>query len=336
MRLAAALEHLAAVAPRGEACWAALRSLGPAFAAHPEALARLSPPRAIADAWQRDLRATRARNVLLLAELDRAFEALDAAGVPAVAFKGAAALDRLYDDPGLRPMDDADLLVHPSDSERAAESIARLGYTRRADEPGRFGHAGQDEWTFDGPIQIDLHWHVVADRRLRALFPGCDDGTNWLRAVGRRLAPIDDALATAIAQPLGHPWSHPLGYLDLHLALDSIDAAELFERARQRGVGQLLWWSVRFAAQLFGGEPPPASLAPQPSARRLGDLLVGGDWLGVAPFRREMPARDLFVVLLAGRRVLRGSVALGRGGDPRGAARVALSLARTAARALAS
>ena len=336
MPLAAALEHLAGVAPGGEACWAALRSLGPALAAHPEALARLSPPPRVSHGWQRDLHGTRARNVLLLSELDRALEALDAAGVPAILFKGAAALDRLYDDPGLRPMDDADLLVRPSDRERAADVIARLGYARRDDEPGRFGHAGQDEWTFDGPIQIDLHWHVVADRRLRALFPGCDDDAVWLRATGRHLAPIDDALATAIAQPLGHPWSHPLGYLDLHLALGSVDAAELFERARQRGVGQLLWWSLRFAAHLFGGEPPPASLAPAPTARQLGGLLVGGDWLGVAPFRREMPARDLFVLLLAGRRVLRGSVALGHRGDPRGAARVALSIARTAARALAT
>ena len=70
--------------------------------------------------------------------------------------------------------------------------------------------------------------------------------------------------------------------------------------------------------------------------RRLGELLVGGDWLGFAPFRREMPARDLFVLLLAGPRALRRSIAIDRPSDPRDAARVALSLARTAARALAS
>src|SRR5688572_17468434 len=146
MPLGAALEHLAATVPRCDALWPALRSLGPAIAAHPAALARLAPPDSIATTWQRDLRATRARNVLLLTELDRAFEALDVASIPAVALKGAAALGRLYADPGLRPMDDADLLVEPNDRHRAAEVLGRLGYARRVDEPGRFGAVDQAEW----------------------------------------------------------------------------------------------------------------------------------------------------------------------------------------------
>src|SRR5687767_5406652 len=97
--LASALEHLAAglrrstapvAAARDERLWPALRSLGPAFAACPAALSVLSPPAEVEALWRRDLRATRARNVLLLAELQRAFAALDSAGVQALAFKGAA------------------------------------------------------------------------------------------------------------------------------------------------------------------------------------------------------------------------------------------------------
>ena len=336
-RLGEALEHLAerASARRSERLWGALRSLGPAFAAHPTALARLSPPAEVAATWQRDLRATRARNVLLLAEVERAFDALDAAGIRALAFKGAGALDRLYDDPGLRPMDDADLLVQPADRDRAAAVFGRLGYARRPDEPGRFGAAPQDAWTFDGPAEIDLHWHVVADPRLRALFPGSDDASVWWRACGRQLAAVDAAFVTAVTQPLGHPWSHPLGNLDLHLEL-AAGGGELADLAARRGVGPLVWWSLRFSARLFGDAEPPNAIAPAPLARRLGELLVGGDWLGLAPFRREMAARDLFVLVLAGPRGLRRSLAAGRLSDPRGTARAAISLARTAARALAS
>jgi hypothetical protein len=343
--LASALEHLAAAVRRSsspvaaapdERLWPALRSLGPAFAGCPAALATLSPPAEVEALWRRDLRATRARNVLLLGELQRVFEALDAAGVPALAFKGAAALDRLYADPGARPMDDADLLVRPADRDRAADVLGRLGYERRPEEPGRFGATPPGEWTFDGPVEIDLHWHLVADGRLRALFPGVEDSSLWTSAVGRRLASTDAALAAAVTQPLGHPWSHPLGYLDLRLELAAGGTAEVVEQAAGRGLGAPMWWSLRFAERLFGGECPPRWLAPHPVSRRLGEMLVGADWLGLAPFRREMPARDLFVMLLAGPAALRRSLAAERPRDARGTARAVLSLARTAARALAS
>jgi hypothetical protein len=81
-----------------------------------------------------------------------------------------------------------------------------------------------------------------------------------------------------------------------------------------------------------------AALAPPVLSRRLGELLVGGDWLGVAAFRREMAARDLFVLLLAGpggvARGLAGPASAGALPDGRGTVRAALALVRAAGRAL--
>jgi hypothetical protein len=358
--LSAALEHLGAAVPRSERLWGALRSLGPALATCPAALERLAPPPEVVALWRRDLLGTRARNLLLLNELEAALSALQAEGIETIVFKGAAALDRLYRDPGARPMDDADLLIRPRDRVRAASVLGRLGYALRPAEPGRFGpvdDALHGEWTFVRSVgrlevELDLHWHLVADARLRRLFPGADDPDVWARALPSRLgaaatsriSPSDAALTTAVAQPLGHPWSHPLGYLDLSLELADADDGErvaLGRRAAELGLGPLLWWSLRFAERLFGrgwGEGPAAS-APSGLARRLGEALVGGDWLGLAPFRREMAARDLFVLLLAGpgglARGLVGRTSAGRLPDPRGTARAALALARAAGRAIA-
>src|SRR5437867_2147152 len=297
--LSAALEHLGRVAPPSDRLWTALRSLGPALAACPAALDRLAPPPAVAELWRRDLVQTRARNLVLLAELEPALAALAAEGVETVVFKGAAALDRLYPEPGARPMDDADVLIRPADRARAAAALGRLGFALRPAEPGRFGpldDALQGEWTFVKPVgplevEVDLHWHLVADARLRRLFPGADDADVWRRALAarvgaggtRRLAPADAALATAVAQVLGHPWSHPLGYLDLWLELGEMpppDRLELCQRARGRGLAAPLWWSLRFAERLFGAEPSAeaAALVPSPVSRRLGEALVGGDW----------------------------------------------------------
>ena len=58
----------------------------------------------------------------------RAFEQ---AGIDAVVLKGLALIARFYRDPGLRPMADVDVLVPPSDVERASELAVSLGWHPR-------------------------------------------------------------------------------------------------------------------------------------------------------------------------------------------------------------
>ena len=215
--LSAALEHLGRFAPRSDRLWPALRSLGPAFAACRPALERLAPPPPIADLWRRDLVQTRARNLVLLAELERALAVLAGDGVDTALFKGASALDRLYSDPGTRPMDDADVLIRSEHRARAAAALGRLGFGLRPAEPGRFGpvdDALHGEWTFVKrvgrlEVEIDLHWHLVADARLRRLFPGTEDAdVNPLRhcpcaPCSRPRIPFDTAGAKKNRRPAG-------------------------------------------------------------------------------------------------------------------------------------
>lgn len=364
MPLLRALEHLAgrARARAGEpALWDALRSLGPAFAAHPAALAALDPPVHVRELWAGDLRATRAANILRQAELARLLGALAESGVDSILYKGAAALDRLYADPGIRPMDDADLLVRPADRARAASVLERLAYEPVPIDAGRLGPVGASLHAARAfrrrvgqlAVEVDLHWQPISDARLRAAFPGAGEAL-WDRAVaarsselpGLRLDPVDEALLTAAMQLFGHPWSHPLGYLDLHLIAGRLSHADwdvLAGRARAAGLAAPAYWGFRFAAELFGTDAPAlTALAPAPIARRVGERLVGGDWLGLSAGRREMPARDLFVLVTAG---AAGTARLLRAGlvdretdgarrvatlDPRSSGRAALWLAQAA------
>jgi hypothetical protein len=102
--------------------------------------------------------------------------ALEQNGIDAVALKGLALIARFYEDLGVRPMADVDLLVTPADLDRTAAIAADLGWRPRYQlTPGfrRVKHASPFDHATDAPC--DLHWRVfeeagddAADEDLRA------------------------------------------------------------------------------------------------------------------------------------------------------------------------
>lgn len=71
---------------------------------------------------------SRARVSLLLSELAEILEACQAASLPVMPLKGSLLNARYYPAPGLRPMNDLDLLVRPADESRIHQILAKLGY----------------------------------------------------------------------------------------------------------------------------------------------------------------------------------------------------------------
>ncbi|HXG89483.1 MAG TPA: nucleotidyltransferase family protein, partial [Vicinamibacterales bacterium] len=74
-----------------------------------------------------DLRAAVARDLVQLAALRTAVNALAAAGIPALVMKGAALSFTCYPH-HFRPRNDDDLLVAPADFDAASHTLARAGY----------------------------------------------------------------------------------------------------------------------------------------------------------------------------------------------------------------
>jgi hypothetical protein len=72
--------------------------------------------------------------------------------VPVVVLKGSALARRLYADDSFRAHDDVDVLIAPSDAERTAAVLARLGFERT----GEAGHAEPWVRLADGAT-IDVH-----------------------------------------------------------------------------------------------------------------------------------------------------------------------------------
>lgn len=69
-----------------------------------------------------------ARNLYLQAQLARLVERLQSAHVPVVLLKGAALVPAVYEDVGLRPMCDVDVLVARHDVTRTGELLRTMGY----------------------------------------------------------------------------------------------------------------------------------------------------------------------------------------------------------------
>lgn len=111
---------------------------------------------------------TAAVNALLGRELVRVVRAVARLpqAPPLVVLKGAALIPLIYEDAGLRPLLDIDLLVHPDDLERVAGVLSELGYARLPHldpqllpaEHHLVFRRNQGETVL---LTVELHWRLV-------------------------------------------------------------------------------------------------------------------------------------------------------------------------------
>jgi hypothetical protein len=104
-----------------------LMSLGWRMLSGPWADAGGQLPRgyALYETWYR---AMRHRNELMCREIERFNAALAEAGITTVLRRGPALINGVYDDPGLRPMSDIDILVDPAQEDSFMRVMRGLGF----------------------------------------------------------------------------------------------------------------------------------------------------------------------------------------------------------------
>ncbi len=194
-------------------------------------------------------------------ELRRVLQALHADGLEVLLFKGVHLANTCYPESSLRPRDDTDMLVREEDRERAARTLARLGYLP---QPVQTGHRVLGQTMFDRPgavgATLDVHWRAVRQRRAAALFD-FDDLMSRAAAVPRlgehaRGPGPADALALACVHLAAH---HPeqdllLWTYDVHLLLERLTPSEedaFVRSAIDRGIAALAVAAIEPAASRF-------------------------------------------------------------------------------------
>jgi hypothetical protein len=125
-------------------------------------------PREVLERLESAYLASTAGNLLRRARLHEVLGALGAAGVPAMLLKGAALVETVYPEPGLRPMVDLDVLVPAQEIERAHTAVRNLGYVVNPQQTAET-HQGMRDRHYhypslvarDGMMAVEIHRHVL-------------------------------------------------------------------------------------------------------------------------------------------------------------------------------
>lgn len=117
------------------------------------------------------------KEALLAADTHKVMEALSAAGIESLLFKGRAIALKFYRSAALRPMGDVDVLVRPGDVARAEQVLQKLGWQYRYGEAKKTRDIHSHDYINGNKNGFDLHWFALYESPV----DGIDEGI-WQRA----------------------------------------------------------------------------------------------------------------------------------------------------------
>lgn len=232
------------------------------------------PRQVFVDLWARQERLA-LRNQVLAGTLLEVLGRLDAAGLPALPFKGPVLADQLHGDVALREFVDLDILV-PADRVREARALLEAAgfqpeYPLRPGQERAFLRAAaQYHLLVHDPVRdvaVELHWKTDPD----APVEDAQDPGWWERLPRRpflqgsvRALPPEDLLLVLAFHGSKHHWER-LGWLvDLARLIQrhpEVDWTVLRARAARLRASRRLALGLDLAARLLQAPVPPALAA---------------------------------------------------------------------------
>jgi len=269
-----------------------------------------SVPRPAVATWNGYFSTLALQSMGLAGELVRACEALEAAGIPVVSFKGPTLAHSAYGNGAVRPSADIDLLVSRSQVQRAHEVLREMGYAHeanfspaqekahlRADSvfnllrpappelAGVFPHgfALELHWAITSPcLLFDLTFEYLAPRLGWMELPGTGDASGAPAKV-RTLAPPDLLLILGV-HGAKHLWERLLWICDVAQLIErapDLDWDGVLRDAKTRGVERMTALGLCLARDVMGAALPrevETWLSGQPQALLLASRLRADLW----------------------------------------------------------
>ncbi|HJM43191.1 MAG TPA: nucleotidyltransferase family protein [Nitrospinota bacterium] len=199
-------------------------------------------------------------------------------GVPVILLKGIVLVETLYEDPGLRPLSDVDIMVRPEDVQKTRTVLIEMGF-----EPWEnFG-----DHLERGPLVIELHVSFSDTDRIdrRRHTAQLEIEAIWERArpdpTGAphvfQLA-LEDHLLYLCRHLLKHSYDSLIWFTDVAAFVRRHEAdlnwPLLFDRARENALYPTLIFTLRFLLEHIGEDLPrpiieEAAAAPRPRLENL-------------------------------------------------------------------
>jgi len=212
-------------------------------------------------------------------ELRRVVSALDHARIPVILLKGAALALSAYRNPGLRLMNDVDMLLRREDLPEALQVLKRLGFHSAGGLSGAaldFAVRWGGEMTFSkrtsrGRLSLDLHAHLLSGpwtQRASAI----DLEALWQRArpldldgvQASQLSLEDNVIQLCQHAGIHHTFGHLLSLIDIDrvvAAPGGLDWDFLVRRARRFELRTATYFGLRFTTEMLGTPVPERALA---------------------------------------------------------------------------
>lgn len=201
---------------------------------------------------------TLTNNMVLINDLSRILNSLEDKGIRTIVLKGAALLDRVYSDIGVRPVMDIDLLFYRGENERAGKVFEDLGYRLVSFCPRIYDN---------GRAVLDIHTEVDSFTRIGHVSntpkishdslwedaPPWEEGFKFVRI----LSPEDTILTLSI-HLLKHSFLRFIWHIDIIKLIEKnpeLDWEKIGKKAREAGFERLLYYVLSYLKENFGMIP---------------------------------------------------------------------------------
>lgn len=198
---------------------------------------------------------TLAANLKLLQSFEYIMKHFEEEEITIILLQGAALLEMIYQDIGVRTLGDIDILVQEQDMNKLGNLLRKIGFMNIKHYPSLF--MGQD-------ILLDVHTDIanlsrISSRRYAITIP---QETLWQasRAIKPasplvRLLSIEDMLLALCAHLQKHSYNRLIWFVDISEVLRiykaDIDWEKLIQRARRFNLIKPLYFSLRFIAHYW-------------------------------------------------------------------------------------
>jgi len=220
------------------------------------------------------------KNELLMHRIATILAAFEDAGIQTMVLKGAALIQLYYKESGLRPMLDADVLVHAHQAEQAMELLTNLRWNpvRYRQPQMRIPILHSTPFEDDGGRQLDLHWHLFWE-----CFNANDDDDYWKNAMPIKIGGVQTLALNATDQLLhtcwhGARWNEvpPIRWIADAMAILGASAAEiewprLLKKAQRHHIIMPVKDALGYLKKTFDA-PVPDSLLESLSAVRISKI----------------------------------------------------------------
>ena len=220
------------------------------------------------------------KNEILMHRIGSLLAAFEDAGIETMVLKGAALIQLYYRESGLRPMLDADVLVHANQAKQAMELLTKLRWkpVRYTQPQMRIPILHSTPFEDGGGRQVDLHWHLFWE-----CFNASDNDDYWTNSIPIKIGGVQTLALSPTDQLLhtcwhGARWNEvpPIRWIADAMAImgasaEEIDWARLFKKAQKHHIVMPIKDTLTYLKKTFDA-PIPDTLLKSLSAIRISKI----------------------------------------------------------------